>query len=118
MREFSEGEAVMAISNVAGTPDVKAVIRKRLGPLIYEIQTDTGLIWKRHVDHLKDLGTVVSDAPPETEEDFVIPTGLRERPAATTPSNEQPPAEPAEPARRYPQRERRPPERYTSETGN
>ena len=71
----------MARSNVAGTPDVKAVIRKRLGPLIYEIQTDTGLIWKRHVDHLKDLETVVSDAPPETEEDFVIPTGLRERPA-------------------------------------
>ena len=118
MREFSEGEAVMARSNVAGTPDVKAVIRKRLGPLMYEIQTDTGLIWKRHVDHLKGLGTVVSDVPPETEEDFVIPTGLQERPAATTPSNEQPPAEPAEPARRYPQRERRCPERYTSETGN
>ena len=118
MREFSEVEAVMARSNVAGTPDVKAVIRKRLGPLMYEIQTDTGLIWKRHVDHLKGLGTVVSDAPPETEEDFVISTGLQERPAATTPSNEQPPAEPAEPARRYPQRECRCPEHYTSETGN
>ena len=48
----------------------------------------------------------------------MIPTGLQERPAATTPSNEQPPAEPAEPARRYPQRERQCPERYTSETGN
>ena len=118
MRQFSEGEAVMARSNVAGTPDVKAVIRKRLGQLMYEIQTDTGLILKRHVDHLKGLGTVVNDAPPETEEDFVIPTGLQERPAATTPSNEQPPAEPAEPARRYPQRERQRPEHYTSETGN
>ena len=51
MREFSEGEAVMARSNVAGTPDVKAVIRKRLGQLMYEIQTDTGFILKRHVDH-------------------------------------------------------------------
>ena len=40
MREFSEGEAVMARSNVAGTPDVKAVIRKRLGLLMYEIQID------------------------------------------------------------------------------
>ena len=85
---------------------------------MYEIQTDTGLIWKRHVDHLKGLGTVVNDAPPETEEDFVIPTGLQERPAATTPNNEQPPGEPAELARRYLQRERRRPEHYTSETGN
>ena len=113
MHEFSEGEAVMARSNIVGTPNVKAMIRKRLGPLMYEIQTDTGLIWKRHVNHLKGLGTVLNDAQPETEEDLIVPTSLRERPAATTQSNEQPPAEPAEPARRYPQREHRCPERYT-----
>ena len=34
MREFKVGEAVMARNNVAGTPDVEAVIKKRLGPLI------------------------------------------------------------------------------------
>ena len=113
-----EGEAVMARSNVVGTPGVKAVIRKRLGPLMYEIQTDTGLIWKRHVNHLKGLGTIVNNAQPETEEDIIINTSLEERPAATTQSNEQLPAEPAEPARRYPQRERRCPERYSPETGN
>ena len=119
MHEFTEVEAVMARSNVVGTPDVKAVVRKRLGPLMYEIQTDTGLIWKRHVDHLKGLGTVVNDAQPETEEDIIIPTSPEVRPpAATTENNEQPPAEPAEPARRYPQRERRRPERYTPESGN
>ena len=118
MREFKVGEAVMARNNVAGTPDVKAVMKKRLGPLMYEIETDTGLIWKRHVDHLKSLGTVVKDAQPETDKDIVIPTGIEERSAATAQSNEQPPAEPAEPVRRYPQRERRQPERYTPETGN
>ena len=112
MREFKVGQAVMARSNVAGTPDVKAVIKKRLGPLMYEIETDTG------VDHLKSLGTVVKDAQLETEEDVIIPTGTEERPAATAQSNEQPPAEPAELVRRYPQRERRQPERYTPETGN
>ena len=53
MHEFKVGEAVMARSNVAGTPDVKAVIKQRLGPLMYEIETDTGLIWKRHVDHFE-----------------------------------------------------------------
>ena len=68
----------MARSNVVGTSDVKAVIRKRFGPLMYEIQTDTGLIWKRHVDHLKGPRTVVNDAQPETEED-IIPTSLEER---------------------------------------
>ena len=98
MREFTEGKAVMARSNVAGAPDVKAVVRKRLGPLMHEIQTDTGLIWKRHVDHLKGLGTVVNDTQPETKEDIIIPTSPEERPAATTENNEQPPAEPAEPA--------------------
>ena len=112
MREFKVGEAVMARSNVAGTPDMKAVIRKRLGPLMYEIETDTGLVWKRHVDH---LGTEVKDSQQETEEDIIIPTSLEERPAATAQSNEQ---QPAEPARRYPQRERRCPERYTPQTGN
>lgn len=37
MRELKVGEAVM------------------VRPLMYEIETDTGLIWKRHVDHLKSL---------------------------------------------------------------
>ena len=108
----------MARSNVVGTPDVKAVVRKRLGPLMYEIQTDTGLIWKRHVDHLKGLGTVVNDAQPETEEDIIIPTSPEERPTATTENNEQPPAKPAEPARRYPQKRPQHPEHYTPESGN
>ena len=44
MHEFKVGEAVMARNNVAGTPDVKVVIRKRLGPLMYEIETDTSLV--------------------------------------------------------------------------
>ena len=84
MCEFTEGEVVMVRSNVAGAPDVKAVVRKRLGPLMYEIHTDTGLIWKRHVNHLKGLGIVVNDPQPEIEEDVIIPTSLEERPAATT----------------------------------
>ena len=82
MSEFTEGKAVMPRSNLVGTPDVKAMIRKRLSPLMYEIQTDTELIWKRHVNHLKGLGIVVNDAQPETEEDITIPTSLEERRAA------------------------------------
>ena len=58
MCEFNVGEAVVARSNIVGTPDVKAVIKKRLGPLTYELETDTGLIWKRRVDYIKGLGTI------------------------------------------------------------
>ena len=38
MREFKVGEEVLARSNVAGAPDVKAVVKKRLGPLSYEVE--------------------------------------------------------------------------------
>ena len=82
---------------------------------MYEIETDTGLVWKRHVDHLKSLGTEVKDSKQETEKDIIIPTSLDERPATTAQNNEQ---QPAEPARRYPQRERRCPDRYTPQTCN
>ena len=78
---------------------------------MYEIETNTGLVWKRDVDHLKSLGIEVKDSQQETEED-IIPTSLEERPAATAQSNEQ---QPAEPARSYPQRC---PERYTPQTCN
>ena len=85
---------------------------------MYEIKTDTGLTWKKHVKHLKSLGTVVKDSQPETEEDIIIPTSLVERPAAGAQSNEQQPAESAEPVRRYPQREHQCPKCYTPQTGN
>ena len=89
------------------------MIRKRLGPLMYEI--DWSLVWKRHVDHLKSLGTEVKDSKQETEEDIIIPTSLDERPATTAQNNEQ---QPAELARRYPQREHQCPDCYTPQTCN
>ena len=70
----------MARNHVAGAPDFKSVIKKRLGPLTYEVETDTELIWKRHVDHLKSLGTDVNDSPSDTEEGVIIPTWLEENP--------------------------------------
>jgi len=40
MHEFKVGAAVMARSNVAGTPDI------RLGPSAHEVETDTRLTWE------------------------------------------------------------------------
>ena len=34
----------MARRNVAGAPDVKSVIKERLSPLTYEVETDIGFI--------------------------------------------------------------------------
>ena len=115
MREFKVGEAVMARSNVAGAPDVKSVVKKRLGPLTYEVETDTGLIWKRHVDHLKSLGAVVNDSPAHTEEEVINPTWLEEKPSKSNQSTE---PTPTEPVRRYPRRKHRRPKFYNQQTGN
>jgi len=46
----------MARNNKRGMPDVPERLKKRLGPLTYLIETDTGQIWKRHIDHLKSQG--------------------------------------------------------------
>ena len=36
-------------------PDVLAKVTKRVGPLTYLVETESGQIWKRHMDHLKSL---------------------------------------------------------------
>ena len=47
-------EKVMAKNNKQGLPYVPTVVKKKLGPLTYLIQTQDGLTWRRHVDHLKN----------------------------------------------------------------
>ena len=34
---------------------VVAKVTSRVGPLTYLVQTESGQIWKRHIDHLKSL---------------------------------------------------------------
>ena len=116
MCEFNGGKAVMARSNIVDAPDVKAVIKKRFAPLTYELKTDTGLTWKRHVDHLKGLGTVVNDALPVIEEEVIIPTWLEERSAANASNNE--PLTTVSNVRRCPYREHRSLKCYTPETSD
>jgi len=60
-------KVVMARNNKRRMPDVPGRVKKRLGPLTYLIETDTGQIWKRHVDHLKSLGH--PSVPQSTEEE-------------------------------------------------
>ena len=55
--------AVMPKNNKQGMPFVPGVVKKKLGPLTYLIETQNGLIWTRHIDYLKSLGHNNLDNP-------------------------------------------------------
>ena len=61
-----------------GLSYVPAVMRKKLGPLMYLIHTQDGLTWKRHIEHLKGLGhdATVTPVVDTTDEGIIYPTWL------------------------------------------
>ena len=67
-RELLEGAAVMAKNN-----DVLAKVKKILGPLTYLIETASGQIWRRHIDHLKCLSHASSPQANEDEQPIYFP---------------------------------------------
>ena len=107
----------MAKNNRQGMPFVPGVVKKKLGPLTYLIETQDGLTWKRHIDHLKSLGHNAPE-PESTDDEIIYPSWL-DQPQTSSPSvpdtvdnNPAPVSE-----RRYPLREsRRPPSRYPQES--
>ena len=52
-REFQPGQPVWARDVRGGAKWVKAVVQDRLGPVSYVVRLDSGVLWRRHVDHLK-----------------------------------------------------------------
>ena len=53
-REFQPGQPVWARDvRGGGAKWVKAVVQDRLGPVSYLVRLDSGILWRRHVDHLK-----------------------------------------------------------------
>ena len=55
MRVFSVGQPVMARNYRSGAAWLPGVIVQQLGPLTYLVDVSEGRLWKRHVDHIKDL---------------------------------------------------------------
>ena len=113
----------MARNNQPRMPDVLAKVTKRVGPLTYLVETESGQIWKRHIDHLKSLHhqNVTNDG--EDDQLVTVPEG--EDTSSTTVSAENANAEPQATTdtesqlatRRYPLRESRHPlSRYSQET--
>ena len=70
-REYFVGQNVQAHNFREGPRWSPGVIVERLGPLTYLVQVDTGVFWRRHVDHLRPAhdrppnqhGTVPRDSP-------------------------------------------------------
>ena len=54
-RQFFVGQTVMARNLRPGADWVPAVVVERLGPLSYLVETSDKLLWKRHIDLLREL---------------------------------------------------------------
>ena len=98
-----------------------ATITQQNGPLSYTVCTSDGQIWKRHVDHIKPLGSqlVRTEFTSENDDYLDIPTSntnaeeptshVRSDSSPTTSSKSTPSVDPLP---RYPRRARHPPERF------
>ena len=112
-RDFEVGETIM-IRNYRGTPKwLTGIVLERCAPLTYQVKTDSGLIWRRHVDQLRAASPDTSNNPVNAEGLIDVPPIVRDH---TTSSDlisaSAPSASNQSFADRYPVRQRRPPDRY------
>ena len=131
LREYKIGDNVIARNYHSGPKWEPAVVVERKGPLSYTVQLDSGLIWRRHIDQLRDGVSVTSqeevDMPMgsdrsqkiEQEPEQVMPDNTEStdlEPAHTTESNGTPDQTAtqveSELAKTYPRRLRQQPDRY------
>ena len=54
LREYKIGDNVMARNYTSGPKWETATVMERKGPLSYVVQLNSGVIWRRHVDQLRD----------------------------------------------------------------
>ena len=79
-REFVVGQEVMTRSLRPRPKYVTGVVIQKLGPLSYLVEVGEGLVWQRHVDHLKELASTTTgdkakdkEVEPDPEEFFPTP---------------------------------------------
>ncbi len=112
-RELEVDQNVMVRNWRPGPEWVPGVVTERLGPRTYRIRTRSSQFWKRPIDHVRELGKNSeerTEAPKMTEDDdFDIP------PSVHTPEpilESLPPPTTESGPNRYPQRNRRAPNRF------
>ena len=123
-RSFQIGQKVM-VKNMRPGPDwIPAVIAQQLGPVSFLVDVESGLRWKRHIDHIRelaDLPMITPQANPQTSDDtdtFISPSLTSSSDnqdqahvpqSASTPTVTQ--SEDSNQGSRYPSRIRHPPDR-------
>ena len=85
-RSFYVGQSVMARNFGSRNNWISGVIVRQLGPVTYLVNVSDGRVWKRHVDHLKEL--VPTRDLPASDSDFDM-----DIPSTSTPDHT-PPEEP------------------------
>ncbi|XP_040355417.1 uncharacterized protein K02A2.6-like [Ixodes scapularis] len=116
---FEVNDEVFVRNFRSGPTWFHATVLQRTGPVSYvvKVRTPDGLrTWRRHKDHLRSASTAVT-APSlvgEDDTDTIYPASEADVPPPSTVSARQTvPVTPTNAApRRYPQRQRRPPDRY------
>ena len=131
-RKWAVGDRVMARSLRPGLGWIPSIVTEVLGPVTYVVETEEGLHWKRHADQLKDWLPPVSLEDPnrvseETQDSVaedlpielsMVPAGsASDEPAETNAESSASLSEPSSSQsdrveRRYPLRDRKPPDRY------
>ena len=71
-RDFFVGERVLVRNMRSGPRWLVGTVVERRGPLSYLVQVANGVVWKRHVDHLR----LTIDSPQEEEETAVPDTHI------------------------------------------
>ena len=121
-RNFVIGQEVMARNLLPGSNWVPGVIIQQLGPLTFLIQVESGVMWRRHIDHLRAHNGSDAAQPTvtpstiesrDTDTDVFIPESSGTATQGSTPitNAEEEPTSDTTTASRYPSRVRHPPDR-------
>ena len=128
-RQFFVGQTVMARNLRPGPEWVPAVVVERLGPLTYLVETTDQLIWKRHIDLLRELHVQSHSETPSSDDTEVVPaddiqmsppplvesqdtSAESEETQGTGSSTETPTVAENVSSHRYPTQDRQPPDRF------
>ena len=111
-RSLFPGTPVMVRAYIGRDKWIQGIVLRKLGPVTYQVEIANGRILKRHVDQLKfwEKSSQAIDQPRMASTDSTIEDDYH-YPSADQSYETQEPTQ--SPERRYPQRQRRPPNRFT-----
>ena len=119
-RVFEIGQSVMVRNYREGSKWVPGVIIENTGPVSYVVKTSDGLVWRRHVDQIREYVSEQMSASrnltsvPQSDDEYGPTLPLQEETVEPSPTRPSPASESEVVEHRYPRHDRRPPDRYSS----